>query len=343
MERKSTMSELLTGCLMHLDHNGGHQHIKESDVFRFDEPLWEAIVDEMAKAGQNALFMNLGNGLHYATHPELAVPGAWTRERLKCEIEKLAEKGITLMPKLNFSMMHGFWLNEYRRMPASQTYYRVCRELISEVARLFKGAKYFHLGMDEEDKIRIHKHDQLGIVRQNELYWHDLQFLLDCVRDEGLTPVIWASEIMREYDAFKQNISNKNLVLFHYHYHAVKKEHWTPVDSREDYKNFYSTREPYKYMDIKYVEEDPYYEVFRKTMPLMLEDGYECMVGVSTWYRNQYNTEEVLELYKNETQYQHLIKGYFMIPWLRTYEEYHEGWMNSIHELAAALEKFDIK
>lgn len=96
-------------------------------------------------------------------------------------------------------------------------------------------------------------------------------------------------------------------------------------------------------MGIKYVEEDPYYLAVRDGAPKMLADGYECFVGPSTWYRNKYNTEELLEQYSSMTEYQHLIKGYFMIPWLRTYPEYREGWVNSIHEMSAALKKFDIK
>lgn len=59
--------------------------------------------------------------------------------------------------------------------------------------------------------------------------------------DEGMTPVLWGNSYMRKYDEFKQHISNKDIVIFHCNYHAVKKEHWTPVDSREDYKEFYST------------------------------------------------------------------------------------------------------
>ena len=58
--------------------------------------------------------------------------------------------GIEPLPKLNFSTCHDAWLGPYSRMVSTPAYYDVCRDLIDEVAELFGGPRFFHLGMDEE-------------------------------------------------------------------------------------------------------------------------------------------------------------------------------------------------
>ena len=255
------MKDILTGSLVHLSCNTGAENTGV-DKLTFDESLWNDIVEETAKNGQNAMFISLGDGVIFNSHPEIAISGAWKRQRLRQEIKRLKDKGITLMPKMNFSAMHDNWLGRYSRMIGTPEYYHVCRDLILEVCSIFRDAPYFHIGMDEEDSKRIHSFETYGVVRQNALFWHDVNFFLECVREGGLTPVMWSDSATTDYDTFTKNVSPEDMLLFLYHYHAVKKEHWTRIDSVEKYRVFYSTREPYKYMNLTYVEEDPYYARF---------------------------------------------------------------------------------
>ena len=331
------MSNLLTGSLVHLSCNTGAENTGV-DKLTFDEQLWNTIVEETVKSGQNSLFIALGDGVIFNSHPEIAIPGAWTRQRLRKEIQRLKEMGITLMPKMNFSAMHDNWLGIYSRMIGTPTYYHVCRDLILEVCDIFRDAPYFHIGMDEEQPKSIHKFEKYGVVRQNELFWHDVNFFLECVREGGLTPVMWSDSATRNYDEFKKHVSPEEMLVFLYYYHSVKQEHWTRIDSQEKYRVFYSTREPYKYMNLTYVEEDPYYADFRENYPKILADGYNCLVGVSTWYENEYNTDEVVELFSKEAP-QEQIKGFFTLPWLRTLPENREVWVNAIHSLSEAVQK----
>ena len=99
------MNDILTGSLVHLSCNTGAENTSV-DKLTFDEKLWNEIVEETAKSGQNAMFIALGDGVIFNSHPEIAIPGAWTRQRLRKEIQRLKELGITLMPKMNFSTMH---------------------------------------------------------------------------------------------------------------------------------------------------------------------------------------------------------------------------------------------
>lgn len=344
------MGHLLNGYVMHLDHNAGHRTVRRSfadnagernELNHFDlhfyEPLWADMKRRIGDAGENTLFMNLGNGVQYASYPELAVAGAWTRQRLKREIAELRDKGVTAMPKLNFSMMHCEWLGEYRQMPGTATYYRVCRELISEVARLFKGATHFHIGMDEENVRHFHAGAQLGIFRQNDFLYHDLQFLFDCVRDEGMIPVIWGGMALEKLEEFTQRIAPGELVIMAQNAHAIARENWTPIESEERYKNFYTTRVPWKYMNIQYVEEDPVCACFREGVPKLLDMGYDVLINATDWYGYAPVASETFAHFVKDEKHKTHIAGYMMTPWLRTYPEYHEGWMRSMDRMQAAL------
>ncbi|MBR6728763.1 MAG: family 20 glycosylhydrolase, partial [Clostridia bacterium] len=330
----------LTGSLIHMSCNTGAENTRVSKL-TFDEDLWNEVVEETVKSGQNALFIAIGDAVILNSHPEIAIPGAWTRQKLRHEIRRLKDMGITLMPKMNFSFMHDGWLGIYGKMPTTPTYYHVCRDIILEVCHLFPDAPYFHLGMDEEFPKSIHSFETIGIVRQNDLFWHDVNFLLECVREGGKTPVIWDGQALHDYENFKKNVSPEEVVIFQTHYHAVKKEHWTRIDSEEKYRMYYSTREPYKYMNLTYVEEDPYYDNFRKYSFKMMEDGYDCMMGVSTYYENPYNTEDVIELYTQQAPPERL-KGIFMLSWLRTIPEYRDRLLSSIRELTDGLKKYEV-
>ena len=58
-------------------------------------------------------------------------------------------------------------------MLATSIYYRVCEDLIKEVAELFDYPEYFHLGMDEEDASN-QSYMSYCCIRQKDLWWHDV-------------------------------------------------------------------------------------------------------------------------------------------------------------------------
>ena len=88
-----------------------------------DEALWNDAISAMAKAKVNTVVIDLG--------------GAWTPHRLKSELSKIRTMGIQPIPKLNFSAGHDTWMKEYSRMVSTDTYYRVCADLIREVSVRF--------------------------------------------------------------------------------------------------------------------------------------------------------------------------------------------------------------
>ena len=72
-------------------------------------------------------------------------------EKLRNEIARLREMGLEPIPKMNFSTAHDIWLGEYSRMVSTKTYYRVCEDLIRDVAELFDHPRLMHIGFRSEE------------------------------------------------------------------------------------------------------------------------------------------------------------------------------------------------
>lgn len=161
-----------------------------SDTLRFDRELWVSHTKELREIGVNTLIIDVAEALQYKTHPEISAKGALSHEELSAEVERLKSMGFEVIPKLNFSTAHDIWLKDYSRMISTPTYYQVCRNVIEEVAEVFKP-NHFHLGMDEET-MGNQRNQMIAIVRQHELWWHDFYYLVECVERVGARPWIWA-------------------------------------------------------------------------------------------------------------------------------------------------------
>jgi hypothetical protein len=165
--------------------------VTASDHLRFEESLWKDLTQRMVQAGMNLLVIDLGDGVQYESHPEISVKGAWSIAKLKAELQRLRALGLEPIPKLNFSAAHDVWLGNYHRMVSTPTYYKVCQDLIEEVVRIFDQPRFFHLGYDEETASNQAQY-AIAIIRQHELWWHDLNFFVQTVEKLGVRPWIWS-------------------------------------------------------------------------------------------------------------------------------------------------------
>jgi hypothetical protein len=203
-------NELIWAVLLHLGYNmwsdrdapeWGLDYVSARPYLRFDESLWDDLLQEMARAGINMVVIDLGEGVQYESHPELAVRGSWTKQRLLQALDKVRALGIEPIPKLNFSTSHDAWLGEYARCVSTDVYYAVCRDLIAEVVELFDTPRFFHLGMDEETA-RHQRHYDYALIRQHDLWWHDLLFYVEQVERGGVRPWIWSDYVWHHPEAF---------------------------------------------------------------------------------------------------------------------------------------------
>ncbi len=158
---------------------------------RLDDRLWRDLTDAMARAGLTMAVLDLGDAIRYESHPEIAVQGAWSPGRLRRELARLRALGLEPIPKLNFSAGHDNWLGPYARCVSTPAYYRVCADLIAEVAELFGRPRFFHLGMDEETTLP-QRFNEYIVIRAGDLWWHDLAFLAREVERRGARPWVWA-------------------------------------------------------------------------------------------------------------------------------------------------------
>ena len=158
---------------------------------RTDVKVWNEVTECYAKKGANLVLIDLGEGVAYPSHPELAVEGSWSPERMKEEIARLRGLGLEPIPKLNFSACHDAWLKEYSRMIATPEYYKVCADLIRDVCEIFEKPRLFHLGWDEE-RMGAQRGSRYAVSRQGELWWHDMLFTAQEVEKHGSRPWIWS-------------------------------------------------------------------------------------------------------------------------------------------------------
>lgn len=164
------------------------------NYLRFDEGVWRAATERMRSGGLNMVVIDVGESLEYPSRPELAVKGSWSPERYRRELDRLRAMGLEPIPKLNFSAAHDSWLKEYHRRLCTPEYYRVCADVIRDVAEVFGHPRWFHIGFDEEMAEAMHDH-YLAVYRKGDLWWHDFLYVVKEVEKAGSRAWIWSDHI----------------------------------------------------------------------------------------------------------------------------------------------------
>lgn len=192
-----------------------------SEQLRFDEDYWNELLAQLKAAGCNSILLDLGEGVKYESHPEIACRGAWSKEKIASELSRLRAQGIEVYPKLNFSAGHDYWLGDYAKMLSTDIYYGVVGDLISEVAELFGKPELFHLGMDEENAANQATYNYM-VVRQGEQWWYDFNKMTSAVLKAGSRPWIWSDYAWDNEELFFKNMS-KDVVQSNWYYGNFEK------------------------------------------------------------------------------------------------------------------------
>ena len=269
---------------------------------RFDEPSWQRISAALAKAGCNQIVIDLAEIVEYPSHPELAVKGSWSVERLRKELARLRGMGFEVIPKLNFSACHDTWLKDYHRMVSTKKYYQVCEDVIKDVAEMFDHPRYFHLGYDEETPGHQSRH-LFAVCRQGDLWWHDFLWFAEVTEKTGCRPWIWSDYIWNHKDEFLKRMPK-----------SVLQSNW-----------YYGASFDTSKMKRPYVEA---YEWLDKA-------GFDQVPTGSNWSCDTNFSGTVK--FCDEKCRKELIKGYMMAPWTRTFAIHEEKSMQAIDQLAAAV------
>ncbi len=274
----------------------------------FDEATWDALLKEMASVGMNMVVIDLGDGIQYESHPEIAVRNAWTPDKLRSELAKMRKLGLEPIPKLNFATTHDAWLKDYARMVSTDTYYGVCRDLIEEVSGLFNRPRFFHIGMDEE-RAAYQRKRNYTVVRQNDLWWGDLYFYMGEVEKHGVRPWVWSDYGWHKPDVFFKKMPKS--VLQSNWYYGADFNPKTLKDPAKTYVEFYNKLEA---------------------------KGYDQLPTGSN-HSNPTNFISTVEYCKKAIDPSRLY-GFMMAPWRPTLAPCLDRHKEAIHQVAKAMNKF---
>jgi len=258
------------------------------DRVRFDEKLWHDLSEQLRKDGCNQLVIDVGEFLKYPSHPELAVKGSWNAERLAAEVKRLNGMGFEVVPKLNFSCCHRTWLGPYARMISTSKYYEVCADLIRDALEVFKGTRFLHIGMDEEHMPSYQSYNTMLVMRQGELWWHDLLWLVKEVEKHGVRAWMW-HDFLRKHkmEEFEKRMPK-----------TVVQSPWTyQVEDGTSYENLFW--------------------MFRT----LSKAGYDTVPCSSHCYGGDRGFVKLAEWCRDNMEPAHFI-GYQMAPWMQTGEAY---------------------
>lgn len=292
--------DIIWGSLLHLSFNmwgdwdiPGYELGNYRPDLRLDDKLWDDLLQKMVANHMNMVVIDLGDGVRYESHPEIAVNNAWSVGRLKKEISKMRELGLEPIPKLNFAASHDIWLGEYSRCVSTKKYYEVCADLIAEVMDIFDTPRFFHLGMDEEETGK--NNNQYVVVRQHDLWWHDFLFFCDEVRKKGGRPWVWSDYLWKHQEVFMKRMP-KDVVQSNWYY---KK----------------------KFQDNHMVQA---YDLLEKS-------GYDQVPTGSNWNNNE-NFGMTVD-YCTEKIHPKRLLGFLQTTWHPTIEEYRQVHMEAIEQV----------
>ena len=219
----------IRALLLHLGHNmwcdwfpedvsAEGYSCKPDTVLRNKDDLWLKTTNYAAQKGVNMIVIDVGEGVVYPSHPELAITGSWSVEKLQAEVRRLRAMGLEAIPKLNFSTSHNGWLKQYRRMVSTPTYYKVCEDVLRDVYEIFDKPRFIHIGCDEEvasHQVNIVKYIYI-VARTKEFWMHDYLHLVHTVEKLGARPWCWSDYGWRHPEFLKR--SPKSVVMSNWYY-----------------------------------------------------------------------------------------------------------------------------
>jgi hypothetical protein len=171
------------GFLMHLSHYDPQWCKVKSREKLFNLDLGLEIIDTMSEVGLNLLVIDCADGVRYKSHPELARKYTVPMSHLEKLVNRAQEKGIEVVPKLNFSQSryhrHNDWFRPHNDLFDNDNYWKIAFEIIDEIIQVCHPQRYFHIGMDED-------HD-----RAHSQYIEAILKLQSGIKERGLRTIIW--------------------------------------------------------------------------------------------------------------------------------------------------------
>ena len=276
-----------------------------ADHVRFDESLWARVSGKFKSAGVNQIVIDLGEAVVYPSHPELAVKGSWSPGKLRDELRRLRLMGFEPVPKLNLSTSHDIWLKDYHRMVSSPKYYQVVKDLIRDVCEIFDNPRFFHLGLDEE-VVHFQNGQKLVLVRQGDLWWHDVLLFVREVERHGARAWVWSDYLRHhEPEEFVRRMPK-----------SVVQSPWWYIGNFDPEKNLPT-----------------------KAMVRLAKLGYDVVPCSSNCYSHPDAMGKLVEFCRKTFDPAHVL-GFQMAPWLEMNPVFEKRWFESADLLAASRRRW---
>lgn len=164
---------------------------RPDEKLRCRDEIWRSVVDRAIEKKMNMVVIDLGEGVVYPSHPELAIEGSWSVDKLKAEIARLGASGVECIPKLNFSTTHNGWLKQYRRIVGTPEYHKVVEDILKDVCEMFGRPRFCHIGYDEERELYSPKFDFV-VVRKGQAWERDFLHVVGACEKLGMRPWAWS-------------------------------------------------------------------------------------------------------------------------------------------------------
>ncbi len=306
------------GLMTHLSFN---QWLPLKDKTEHNEQFWEEIISYSSEHGINTILLDVGDGVKYESHPEISLPDAWDAAKVKKELARLKELGIDVIPKVDFSTGHCFWMKEYRAMTSSKPYYEFAKDIIFELYEIFGQPEYIHIGMDEENE-KFSSLSDLVVYRKGDLLINDLKYLIDTVNKTGAKPIIWHDPMIVNPDGFFESISPDEVLIMPWWYRAIIDGKYTLLSEWRKRDLGEVNREAVGLCDdagVEYVEDLPIVQKeineFKEIVLPGLAKGYKYIPVGSVWADVDTNHLQLAEFFDPQFDNENIL-GYFTAPWL---------------------------
>ncbi len=178
---------LVRGYLLHLTHYDPHWCGSKSAEKPFDLDVALEVVDALAAERFNLLAIDCADAVTYSSHPELARHYTVPMARLESLSSAARERGLDVVPKLNFSRSQYHHHNDWMLAPDEpwhkhfddDAYWKKAFELVDELIAVCQPQQFFHVGMDED-------HD-----RAYTQYIEAIKALYNGLKQRNLRTIIW--------------------------------------------------------------------------------------------------------------------------------------------------------
>ena len=227
---------LVRGYLLHLTHYDPVWVRNKADEEPFDPAVARAVVDALAEQGFNTLLIGVSDGVVYRSHPEWRRPYSQPMDVLRSLADHARDRGIEIIPKLNFSRSEINCHNHWMRAPGEKWHehfdddvaWQWAADAIDEVIDACRPERFFHVGMDED-------HD-----RSYTQYVRATGRLRDLLAERGLRTVCWSDsaigyptgEIHREKSEAAEADGPRDVVRLLWNYGSVPAEQMRRIRER---------------------------------------------------------------------------------------------------------------